>query len=320
MTLSNCWGWRFNGGVFADARPAPAQAGKEALIDNNRHALLGLLRDKIDTIRAPFLPSCRHGDSIRMAKLREAQDFLAWTAATAQPAVTAHYPLLQAVAVARNISLQEAARVVVAKAKETRDVLLETERFREQLTVAISTARSQAQLQALREWLLDRIYPELTRNFRFRTPDTEPPQPDALLGEAQRRHEIARLKVQLREVINRQRAPLHSDYIQNDELRKHKARLAQAVLSNAAGGVGSAELGLLQAYAESRRMALPAAAQLIVQSMALAADLLQRTEATRDRMLARIEGITTLRDIDAVALELDALEQASPATPEGDVA
>lgn len=213
MTLRNCWGWRFNGGVFADARGAAAKPAHETLIESNRKALMTLLREKIDTIREPFLPSCKQGDAVRQIKLSEAQAFLAGTG-------NAYYPYLQAAATARNISLLEIAQLIVAKAQETQRVLLETERFREALTQAIQTAQTQAQLLQVRTWLLDQVYPELSRAFKFRIENTEPVNLDKPIGDTHRQHEISRLKAQLREVVNAQRAAVRSDYVQNDEIRK----------------------------------------------------------------------------------------------------
>ncbi|WP_194715592.1 hypothetical protein [Noviherbaspirillum soli] len=306
MTLRNCWGWRFNGGVFSDARPAPAPSTGQTLIDSNRKALLALLKEKIDDIRAPFRPRCRDGDMLRQAKLAEARAFLH---APAQAGASLALPLLEAVAVARHISLDAAARLVLQKHKETWCVLHETERFREQFTVALLAAGSQAQLHELRTWLLDRVYPELSRNLRFATPNTEPPQPDAPLEDTRRVHEAARLKVQLRDAINRQRASLHSDYIQNDAMRRHKARLAHELLAQEAGPHDAADMVPLAAYAAARQLDLPGAARLLLQSMARAEALLLRTEALRDRMLARIDAIACERDIVALDLELAELDR-----------
>lgn len=304
MTLRNCWGWRFNGGVFADVRETPKQSTRELLLDNNRKALLRILRDKINTVREPFLPTCAHGEAVRNAKLHAAQAYLE-NPDSLQP--TDRLSPLQAVAVARHISLLEAAELIVAKAGEVERVLLETERFREQLTQAIQSAQTEAQLLELREWLLDQVYPELTRQFKFRVENTEPPNLDALLQDTQRLHEIARLKVELREAINKKRAPIQSDYIQNDEIRKHKARLAQALLANNGIKQDGVDYRALEAYAEGRNLSLLDAAQLLVNSMAVAADLLVQTERVKDRMLSRIEAAKTLRDIQAIEKELEAL-------------
>ena len=61
MTLRNCWGWRFNGGVFKDAREAPRQSAAESLLENNRKALRRLLREKIDARARTFPARLRSG-------------------------------------------------------------------------------------------------------------------------------------------------------------------------------------------------------------------------------------------------------------------
>jgi hypothetical protein len=301
MTLRNCWGWRFNGGVFTDARDAPKKTAHETLIESNRKALLKLLQEKIDAVREPFLPGCRQGDTVRQIKLSEARACL--------DGADEAFPHLQAVATARSIGVLEAARLIVAKAQETQRVLLESERFRESLTQAIRTAQTQAQLLELRGWLLDRVYPELSREFRFRIENTEPPDLDRPLDDIQRRHETARLKAQLREVVNHQRAAVHSDYVQNDEVRKHKARLARAVLHNGGVPPHGLDVALLEAYAQARRTDVATAARMIVHAMAVAAEVLTRSEILKDRLLARIDAVKTLADVRAVAAELEAQER-----------
>lgn len=301
ITLRNCWGWRFNGGVFSDARGAPAKPAHDTLMESNRNALMKLLREKIDAIREPYLPSCLNGDVVRQIKLHEAQEF--------QAGIAKAYPHLQTVATARNISLLEAAQLTVAKAEETKQVLLQSERFREVLAQAILSAQSQAQLLHLRTWLLDQVYPKLSKDFNFHIDNTEPVDLYKTLGETHRQHEIARLKAQLREFINLQRAAIDSDYVQNDEVRKHKARLAQAVLNNGGAAPQGLDITLLESYAQARQLGLAEAAELIVKSMAQSAQVLTRTELLKDRLLARIEAVTTLADVRAVAADLEALER-----------
>ncbi len=319
ITLRNCWGWRFNGGVFTDARSAPAKPAHETLIESNRKALLTILREKINTIREPFLPSCKQGDVVRQIKLREAEAYLIIGNIDAGNEQTSEiagelldagltYPHLQGLAGARNISVLEAAKLIVVKAEETERVLLETERFRESLSRAIQTAQSQEQLQQIRTLLLDQIYPELSREFKYRIENTEPLELDKPIGDTHREHEIARLKAQLREVINAQRAAIRSDYVANDEIRKHKARLAQAVLAHGGTPPPGLDITLLESYAQARQMDVASAAQLIVNSMAVAAEILARSEVVKDRMLARIEAVKTLAEVRAMAAELTALE------------
>lgn len=77
MTLRNCWGWRFNGSSFVDAREVVKNTREETLIESNRQVLLKILNEKINVIRQPFMPSCRGGDVVRELKLLEAEDYLA---------------------------------------------------------------------------------------------------------------------------------------------------------------------------------------------------------------------------------------------------
>ena len=309
MSLRNCWGWRFNGGVFMEAREKPKKSNQESLIENNRKALLSILHEKINTIRQPFLPSCDYGEDVRRNKLHQAQTYLALSQIKAPTSPeTNGFPQLQAVAVARNISLLSAAKLITSKATETQRVLLETERFREPLSQAIAQAQTQQQSLEIREWLLDKVYPELSKQFKFRVENTEPIDLSKALTDTHRRHEIARLKAQLRECINRQRAPLASDYLLNDEIRKHKARIAQAVLAHAGQVPEGLDGSVLKAYAQARQLELSAAAEITLHSMAAAADILARTEATKDHWLARIEAIQTLQDIHSVDAALNELE------------
>jgi hypothetical protein len=303
MSLRNCWRWRFNGGVFEDARQAPRQSTQVALLENNRKALLRILRDKVNAIREPFLASCKLGEQVRQIKLSQAHMFLA----AAEGPGEANFAQLEAVALARHISMLAAARLIIAKAEETEKVMLESERFREQLTQAIGQSHSEAQLLECRTWLLDQVYPELSRQFSFSLENTEPPNLDAPLKSTHRLHEITRLKAQLREAINQQRAPLHSAYIQNDEVRRHKARLAHALLANGGIAPDGMDFTVLDAYARGRALDLPAAARLIVNSMAVTAQLLAQTEAIKDGMLARIEAIRCLRDIRVLDEEVSTL-------------
>lgn len=315
MTLRNCWGWRFNGSSFVDAREVAKKTPEETLIESNRQALLKILNEKINAIRKPFMPNCRGGEVVRELKLLEAEGYLALngdgqvSADTNTRTKLAQFSQLEVVATSRNISLLEAAKLVVSKTSETRRVLVETERFREQLSRMIQSARTQDQLLKAREYLLDQIYPELFREFKYQIENTQPIDLDRPIHQPHKVHEVTRLKAQLREIINRKRAALQSRYVQNDEIRKHKARLAQAVLSGDEKQLTNLDLEPLRAYATARGLDLKTAAQLIVDAMAVAADLLIHTESLKDQMIPRIEAISTLRDIRDISAELDTLEQ-----------
>lgn len=314
MTLRNCWGWRFNGGTFTDAREEPRKSTQERLIESNKKALLQILNEKIDQIRSPHLPRCTGGEAVRAAKLEQARVYLNVLCMGCDEKVDTRAPdrggfeYVQSVAVARGISMRQAAELIVSKSEEMQAVLRETERFREQLTQVIDVATTDAQLLEIREWLLERIYPELSRHFKLRPDDIKPIDFDVPLNAWQRMHEIARLKAQLRETINQKRAPIQSGYIQNDELRKQKARLAQRLLANNGVKEEGVDFSLLEAYAEGRSLGLIEAAQLIVNSMAVSGDLLVKTERIKDKMLARIDAVETLRDIDEIDRALKDLE------------
>ena len=306
MTLRNCWAWRFTGGLFVDARdPEPAPT-HERLLTNNRNALLRLLNEKIDAVREPFSPTARDGHEIRLLKLAQAQHYRQARSDGSIPA-SGEFGLLEAVAVARHISLLEAAALIESRARACTAVWVESERFREQLTQAILRADTDAQLLELREWLLDKIYPALTERFKFRVDNTTPPDLDAVLLELHRAHEIDRLKVQLREAINRKRSNVASDYVLNDEVRKHKLRIARSVLESGAIPPAGIDAGLLENYATSRGLSLIEAAQLMSDAAGQAAELLIQTELVKDRLLGRIDALQTLRDIHSLDAELENL-------------
>ena len=317
MTLKNCWRWRFTGGRFTDAARPPALSQAQKLLDANRKALHQLLSEKIDAIRAPFAPSCRDGDMLRAIKRDQARIVLAGDI----PAGTA-LPVLEAVALSRRSTLLEAAQFILAKDAEYRAVLTESERFREQLARAIDAASTQEKLLEVRDWLLDSVYPELSQRFRLKLLDTEPLDMDQPLDATQRVHEIARLKARLRELVNEARKPLQSDYIRNEEARRRKLRLAQLVATNlaAARPVEAVPPGMsvdfdpLRVYAEGRGLSLPDAADLLLRSAEVAEAILDHTERLKDRLLARIEAMRSLKDAKAVSREVeDAF--AAPAPP-----
>jgi len=299
MTLRNCWSWRYDGEKFLDAREAPARPKREALVENNRRALMTLLNDKIAAVRAPYEPSTAMGEAVRRAKLDEAIHFqsLAVAPAAPPPGRRSEYPLLEAAAVARNITMTAAAELIVTKAMECTTVLCESERFREQMARAIEVAETDTDLLALREWLLNDIYPALSERFKYPIDRTKPIDPDAPLDAVTLTHERARLKAQLREKINLKRASLHSDYVQNDAMLKHKAKLAQLVLANGGVAPEGVDCTLLQSYAEARGMELAEVARLVDQGLNSASQLLSHTEVSKDLIIYNIESTKTAIDI-----------------------
>lgn len=298
MSLRNCWGWRFNGHGFVDAREAKTPSPEESLLANNKKSLLKILNEKIDAVRNPFMPSCAHGDLARRAKLKEARQYLARPDGIVDK--EARFKLLEAVAVARNCSLTEAARLVVARAEEYEQVIVESERFREQMSQAIDAAKDDRTLLELRDLLLDGVYPELAARFKFHADTTKPSRRNESLAEVHRYHEMSRLRAQLREAINRERRLNHSDYIGNDEILRHKAMLAQSIIENGGKRRKNIDYSVLESYADARGLSLETACALLVDSFALCRERLLNTERLKDQVMARIDAVATMNDIDDI--------------------
>ncbi|RAN48420.1 hypothetical protein RB25_11555 [Herbaspirillum rubrisubalbicans] len=317
MSLRNCWGWRFNGHTFKDARQAEAPSPLESLLQSNRQALLTLLRDKINQSRLPLASQCALGDVLRAQKLQEARDYLRQSA---PPPSAAHdtsdsedeeipFPLLRAVATPRNITMREAASLIQERDQKTRCLLAESEQLREHYTQAIMQAQDQEQLIQLRRELLDAVLPALTKKMVYPEYFFEPEDWNKPMPPTQRTHEVTRLQVQLRETINRRRARVQSQYLLEDTVLKHKARLAQLCLNNEGKKTEGVDFSLLQNFAQSRNLSLIEAARLILGTMQEAEQVLMRSEMIKDTMSARIESASTGADIRRLSLELEALEK-----------
>lgn len=316
MTLRNCWGWRFRGSRFSDAREPATDSTAESLLDHNRRALLRLLKDKIDDIRRPYAPSCLDGQTLRAHKLQQARDWLTrQDGATDTSASDQGWPHLSLVAHTQGLTLDQAARWIVAQAQAQEQMWLDTERFREQLTRMIQTARSQTQLMELREWLLDAVYPALSHQFRYPQSHTEPLDTTAQLDDTARLHEIARLKAQLRDGINTRRKALHSAYVLGEQVWQHKLRQARLWLSQPDAlpdDPPPAGYELLQGYAQARGWGLQEAARTLLDAASQSTQTLLETERVKDELLARIEALTTWADVQQIDQALKDLAWALP--------
>jgi hypothetical protein len=318
LTLRNCWGWRFRGSQFLNAKDPVKATAAEKLFDNNQRALLRLLKEKIDEIRKPFAPSCLEGQFVREFKLKQAQSWLSQLSnlAEASESKTA-WTFLSQVAQARECSLEQAARLVVARAKEQETVWLETERFREQLTLLIKGAKTQVQLMEIREWLLDAVYPELSHQFKYPQSNTEPMDASAALSTTARLHEITRLKSQLRESINAQRKYLHSNYVLGEQVWQHKLKQAQQWLAytrSSPTDVLPAGYELLQSYALANGLTLEEAANALLSAAATATETLLVTERIKDQLLAQIDRLNSYADVQEIELALKNLEMPMPSS------
>lgn len=314
MTLRNCWGWRFRGSQFLDARSLDKATGEEKLMESNRKALLRLLKEKIDDIRRPFSPACIDGNALRQLKLLQAKAWIKQASET-DKADDHSFSFLSQVAQARSCSLQQAARLIVSRAAEQEEMWLETERFREQMTQIILKAQAQSMLLEVREWLLDAVYPELSYQFKCPRSNTEPIDTSKPLGGTARQHEISRLKSQLRDVINTRRKNLHSAYVLGEQIWQHKLKQAQQWKSHSidqkTSGI-TAGYDLLASYAQARNIDMDEAAQALLDAASHAVDTLTETERAKDRLLARIEQLATFNDVQQIQYELESMGLALP--------
>lgn len=302
MTLRNCWGWRFNGGVFTDVREPDEHERLESLLEANRRALLALLRDKINRLRDEWAPACVLGAEVRAAKLREAHAYLALDPqAVADPGA---FPLLHATAGARGCLLLQAAELVIAAERRMNAGLVATEAMRERFAAAILTARTQDELIRVRERILDEVDPGQSARFAYAANPMKPEDWQAPLSEVQRAHEMARLRAQLREIVNRSRSRVHQGYLEDEALLRQKAKLAQVLLNHEGRKPAEVDFSLLQGLADARGLGLVDAARLVLGTVNEADAILRSSEHLKDRMLAAIDRIANLRDIQQVEQEL----------------
>lgn len=301
MTLKNCWGWRFNGGVFTDAREPKQKSQKEALIDHNRQALLRMVKEKINTLRAPFEVGSYLGEEVRRKKLKEAQTFTEHTESLDS------YPFLEAVAVARDISMSEAAQLVLEQASKTDEVLIETERIRETFNQKIMAADSEEVLVELRRQLLNEVYPALSEKFKFKVDHITPTDPNKPLPLAHIQHEILRLQVQLREKINRIRADYVSLYLLDDVLVKHKANIAELMIKQGGKLPEDVDISLLTIEAEAKNISVLQVARDVLLELAETGRVLIETEKVKNHLLSKIARLKTISDINQIGEQIKSI-------------
>ena len=307
MTLRNCWGWRFNGNTFAHAGDPDARSTAKALVEANRQALQTLLRERIDTLRRPWTPSCQLGETLRAAKLAEARALLAGSTSGLADTGAAAYPLLDGVAAARRITLREAALLVQHRDETTRGALVASERLRETFAVAIEEALTNDDLVALRARLIGELATAGAPALPAPPLPMTPEQWDQPVAEIERVHEAASLRTQLRDAINARRRRVHDGYLDDDALMKHKAKLAQAVLGNDGVAPAGTDVTLLSNFASPRNLRLEDAARLVLGTVTEAESILRTSEREKDRLLARIDAAGTLREFHRLRDEIGTL-------------
>lgn len=301
MSLRNCWGWRFNGMEFSDARQPPTKNARVALLEHNKAALHKLLREKVDALRKPLAPATAMGGELRAAKLTEAQQILNGSADEAQ------LQLLPTAAAARGISLAQMAAQVLELHRQNQHALVQSECVREEIAVAIDKARTQEELLSLRSRLMEELVPETTALYAHRPADQTARQFDAAPTAEQLGQEQLRLRVQLRLKINQLRRDYVSDYLLDDVVLRHKGRVAQQVL--AAGGAVPPGVDALPiiSHAASRGMTLVDAAREVLGEMDETARVLLETEQMKDALLSRIAGVKSFDDIEMTGKAIQAL-------------
>ncbi len=316
MTLRNCWGWRFRGMAFIDARQAQPANPVKALLDHNKEALRKLLREKVDALRHSVAPSNLMGEHLRARKLAEAQRVLAGDAGDVGDAGHANagaLALLPNAAAARNITLANMAQLVLAAHDHTEQLLLHTELQREQLAVAIEQARTQEALMHIRTRLMEDLAPQTGAQAAIQPEHTTPQAQTKPPSATELAQEQLRLRVQLRLKINELRRTQVSDYLLDDVVLRHKGRIAEAVLK--AGGALPPGLdgSPLISHAAARGQALVDAARDVVHEMADVAQTLLHTEQVKDAALARIATLNTFAEIEAMGRAIAQIAQIATA-------
>ena len=302
MTLKNCFGWRFDGATLRSAGDPPDAGSEASLLKSNRRALHAQLREMVDNLRKPWAPTCALGETLRAAKLAEAQ---AYAEATAGRAGMPELPLLQGLAAGRDITLAEAAALVVERHKATLAGVVASEVLRERFAHAIDSALTPADLDAVRAQMIAQVAATQPSALPRGPQPMSPRELDAALPAPARALEAARLRAQLRTAVNAQRRRVHDGFDADDSLLKLKAKAAQSVLNE--DGKGSpAALSLLADFAGSRGLGLEDAARLVIGTVTEADRILRATERQKDRFLARIERARSLREFQQVGHELHA--------------
>ena len=307
MTLRNCWRWRFNGMEFTDAGRPKAPDPEASLLRSNQQALLELLAQRVNAIRKPYEPASTAGAELRAQKLAEAR---AWLASP-----HADVSLLAETAAAHRCSTGEMARRIVELDAERRRVLLETEREREGLAVAIRRATTQRELAALRARILDEVAADRLEPAPVKPEHTTPKKMAAALDAEEIASEQLRLRLQLRNRINELRRGYVSQYLLDDQVLQAKAEVA-ALVHKAGGALPPGVDGTpLLSHAAARGQRLAEAARDVLQEYAQTRAALLASEQLKEAVTARIAVVKGAADVRAVEEAIAALQLAPAPVP-----
>ena len=296
MSLRNCWGWRFNGMEFVDAREKKKADPAQVLLDNNKEALHKLLVDKIDAMRKSIAPRSAMGGILRAIRLQEARAILGDQARSdVQP-----YKLLLNSASLRGVSLEAMAHRTIAAHEAETHLLVESELLRDEISVAIDAAADQQQLMAVRQRLINEFAPQLSEQCKVKPEHTTPRQLAAKPTPDQLSQEQLRLSVQLRQKVNALRRGYVSDYLLDDIVLKHKGHIAQAVLAQGCQAPQHIDATALMSHAAARGQTLGQAAKEVLTEMDETAKVLLDTEQLKDAILSRIAAVSNFKEIETV--------------------
>lgn len=136
MTHDNCWDWKLVGDKLRLDVTTPNHYPK-TLLELNKERILNFLYERINHHRRIFDPSCHHNDWVRQIKLQEAEQ--------------GGGPLLSAMAIDLGFSIEEMCNEIKVKNAEYRQILIDTEIYRERCKEKITVASTNEELYALRD-------------------------------------------------------------------------------------------------------------------------------------------------------------------------
>jgi hypothetical protein len=294
MTLRNCWGWRYRGLTFIDARDKSAANPTESLLKHNKKALRELLLEKIKSIRQSVSSPSLYGDEIRQMRLHEAKDLLAGQQLQAPS-------LLTNSAAIRGISLQEMARRTVAAFERQQHVFIQSEMLQDQLLASIDACIAQEQLMSIRAQIISDIAPEINAKYKIKPEHTTPQKIKQVLTPDEIAHERLRLTAELRLKINALRQPFFSEYLLDDVVMQHKMRMAQAVIAQQGKAPEGQDILLLVSHAAARQQTLLQAAHDVLSETNQSVKIIMESEQLKDAFLAKISSAQSHQDFEKLS-------------------
>ncbi len=308
MTLRNCFYWLFNGSSFIEVGYIQPKSTSEDLIEQNRNALIAILREKIAALQKPYCPSSVLGYLARQRKLAEAQYLISSDDSEKD------YPYLMNAAAKQRLTIRETANLILAKKTEFETMLMRTECLRERFTWEIQTATSDADLVAVSKRLQEEIKLDIKADFVVEFRQLKPQEQLEIPEPVELSCERRRLEIQLCDRINNLRRNLISGYLLDDIVFQHISRLAQAVVSvnsNFEQLLNELDIMPLLDYAVNHDQTLLEAAENFLSEVDKRAKILLETEQMKNSMRSRIANIQSFQDIETTSNIIQALRLSS---------